>query len=203
MTTQQESVLLNPHEVITQYRLFDRVENYYSSLMELNQKINLVSRETNREGFTRMIAECLLPLEKISGVSESYLDIGSGGGLPAIPILFARKFSGEIKLIERTLKKTKALRSMLVALNLPGEVLPKTFEEIALTSKYDLITMRYVKLTLPLLKHLTGKLTDAGTFVYYASPEVKIPPHVEVETFHFKDGIGEANKSYTLIRKRG
>ncbi|HVP06296.1 MAG TPA: hypothetical protein VMS71_00535, partial [Candidatus Acidoferrum sp.] len=40
-----------------------RLDLYYSLLMEENKRVNLVSRETSREDFDRMVAESLLPFD--------------------------------------------------------------------------------------------------------------------------------------------
>jgi hypothetical protein len=88
-------------ELLAKYDPKGKLESYHDLLMAENQRVNLVSRETTREDFERLIAESLLPLEILTSGFGSYLDIGSGGGFPAVPILMTERVVGESILLER------------------------------------------------------------------------------------------------------
>src|SRR5512140_2142193 len=106
-------VALDTAATLTRHSNRNLIDRYYLELMKENAKVNLVSRETSREDFDRLFAESLLPLDIISsGKFTGYLDIGSGGGIPAIPLLISGRVSGSIVLVERTQKKAAALSNL-------------------------------------------------------------------------------------------
>ena len=143
---------------------------YFELLKEENTKINLVSRETIAGGLPLLAAESLLPFHRIiQSDFESYLDIGSGGGFPSLPVLLTRKIS-RVTLVDRTAKKTIALGRIVDGLplkNLELTIIPLNFEEHRLSGAYDLITMRLVKLTKPLLKKILPLMGSSAIFIYY------------------------------------
>lgn len=159
-----------------------RLELYYELLADENRKVNLVSRETlpgidsgqpDRFALLRVLAaESLFPLRDLNrNAFAQYLDIGSGGGFPAIPILLTQHIA-DATLVERTLKKAAALRRMLSQLNQSAKVEPVTFEETSVPHEsFDLITLRLVRLTPPILKKILPLLTPGGTLVYYSRPQ--------------------------------
>lgn len=62
-------------------------EKYIDLLLEWNEKINVISRTVSRETVREHIVHSLLPvpLNLLAGYSK-WIDSGSGGGLPGIPI---------------------------------------------------------------------------------------------------------------------
>ncbi len=146
-----------------------------------------------------MAAESLLPLQLIESPINDYLDIGSGGGFPAVPILFSGRVGGQATLVERTQKKAAALKRLLGWLNLTASIQPRTFEEVRFSGRYDLITLRWVKLTDSLLKRIVSLLTPHGTFLHY-SPPVSKPGDLKLTTSSFvspKDGVVKQFTLYT------
>lgn len=192
---------LNSQELFAKYLHPHQVDRYFQYLMEENRKVNLVSRETKREDFDRLMAESLLPLEVLDQGFGSFLDIGSGGGFPAIPLLMSERVFGETILLERTQKKAAALQKILGELDLPATVLDKDYEHFQLPSKFDLITLRYVKLTSKLLARLAGHLSDGGVFVYYSTPEFKVP-EFNIKTYSFVPLQVDVVKSFSLLTLR-
>ena len=100
------------------------------------------------------------------------MDIGSGGGLPALPLGLVLR-NCESLLIERTQKKASFLGSALKALKISGAVIPEDFSEaerndrLAETS-FGLATMRWVKLDSRILELFARFLAPKGKFVYYS-----------------------------------
>ena len=173
MSDPTTSVTFDPAELLSRYDPDGKLSSYFDLLKTENQKVNLVSRETINSGLNILAAESLLPLGLIERKSfESYLDIGSGGGFPAIPIILA----GQVKtafLVERTSKKTLALGRILKGLDLADDMVQThrgSFEECDFNMKFDLITLRLVALTKKILRKVESVLSDDGYFVYYSSP---------------------------------
>jgi 16S rRNA (guanine527-N7)-methyltransferase len=193
-------LVLNPAELIDRYLERSRLDLYYELLMEQNRLVNLVSRETSREGFDRMVAESLLPLDALNRSFDSYLDIGSGGGLPSIPLLLAGVGSRTSVLVERTGKKARALGQIVEKLGLPSVVESRNFAEISPTKRYALITLRYVKLDRSLLAKIMAGLGSKGRFVYYSTPEFRTDGWPS-RTVRFESGQDQAVKSFTIFHK--
>jgi len=195
------ALALNPPELLKKYLQPHLVDRYYQSLMGENRRVNLVSRETSREDFERLIAESLLPLDVLASGFGSYLDIGSGGGFPAIPIIATERVFGEAILLERTQKKAHALQQILNDLNLPATVHDKDFEHLHLPIQFDLITLRYVKLTPRLLNRITGHLSPDGSFVYFSQPDFTVK-RIAVQTYSFQSPQSDAIKSFSILNLR-
>ncbi len=187
-------------EIIARHLAPERLTRYWDLLMAENAKVNLVSRETSRADFDRMVAECLIPLDMIDGEFASYLDIGSGGGLPSMVILLSGRVRGDAWMVERTQKKTAALGRMLLELGLEGKPIPRTFEEVPLDAKFDLITLRYVKLTPQLLRRILPALSPNGVFAYFSKPEFDVSAF-NVTTIAYKISTDQFVKSLTLFRR--
>ena len=78
-------VLKNAREL---YKLNEsEYEKYIDLLLEWNEKINVISRTVSRETVREHIVHSLLPipLNLLAGYNK-WLDSGTGGGLPGIPI---------------------------------------------------------------------------------------------------------------------
>jgi 16S rRNA (guanine(527)-N(7))-methyltransferase RsmG len=198
----ETSVLtLEPSSIISKYDPSHRIDQYFDLLMAENQKVNLVSRETSRVEFDRMVAESLLPFEVLEAPHNSYLDIGSGGGLPAVPILLTQKVSGNICLLERTQKKASALQRISSALQINATVLARTFEEFRTNLRFDLVTLRYVKLSKPLLLRILEVIADDGLFLYYSSPTFSTK-EFDTRVYSFTNPQDGAVKRFSVFRRK-
>ena len=211
------SLSFNPDQIIAKYLSAESLDRYFELLMAENWKVNLVSRETSRSDFDRLAAESLLPLDVLGGSFGRYLDIGAGGGFPAVPLMLAGVVGSEAVLVERTGKKIAALERIVEDLGLSGgdravRLLNTTFEDIPIEPRYDLITMRYVKLTLQLLKRILGSLANSGVFLYYSTPEFTLnspqdsstpdsTSGIKVETHTYSSSQDQVTKSFTIFRK--
>lgn len=206
MTAPFASIIYDPEQLLRRYDPENKLERYYQLLLEENRRVNLVSRETGvgREAaLTKLAAQSLLPFEKLDlSVIESYLDIGSGGGFPAIPILLTKKIK-RATLLERTRKKAAALRRMLLALDIRATILDQPFEETSLEPAFDLITLRLVKLTPQLLERVLVILKPGGHFMYYAAPDFDLTDKkVDSLTYYHSTRSGEVTGRFTVFCKK-
>ena len=97
-------------------------------LREANQRINLVSRATidGPDLIDRHLLDSLLGLRLLPAKAGALLDIGSGGGFPALPLLIVRRdLSGT--LVEATGKKARFLEETSRALGLTAEIVNARF----------------------------------------------------------------------------
>ena len=144
------------------------LESFAALLLKWNAVQNLVSRETEKGLWERHILDSLqvLPLLGRDAGSLRALDVGSGGGLPAIPLAIALKATGaEFTLVEPIGKKVSFLRTAIRKLDLPARVLAGRVEQIdSRETSFDLITTRALaelKALLPLIHPFFGPQTVA------------------------------------------
>jgi len=103
---------------------------YLSELKRWNQAYSLTSLETDADIIERHFLDSLLYLCAIPDGHVRIVDIGSGAGLPGIPIKIMRPES-EVHLIEPSRKKASFLRHVVKMLQLRGvEVIERRVEEI-------------------------------------------------------------------------
>ena len=204
MSRETTSLVFSPDYLIDKYIDRSALERYFEALMTHNQKVNLVSRETSPDDLVRLAAESVLPLEVLSaerdGVDvESYLDIGSGGGFPSVPILLARNIE-TARLVERTAKKASVLEKIIEELGLDAGIIPRNLEEIKFDRTFKLITLRYVKLTEPLLKKIYALLNEGGHFVYYSATDIELHQN-RAHFYSFESSEPPVTKSFTIYEK--
>jgi len=179
----------------------EALDRYYVELMKENAVVNLVSRETSRSDFDRLCAESLLPLDVLPKQSTNYLDIGAGGGIPAVPLILTGRISGQSVLAERTMKKATALERITASLKIPCRVVARTFEELPLKDRFDLITLRYVKLDRSLLRKITPLLSRHGRFVYYSGNDLTAKD-LNADTYAFTGSEQGILKYFTVFRTK-
>lgn len=114
-----------------------KLESYEILLKEWNSKVNLISRKDVDNIWTSHIFHSLTPLLIFSfPLGVRLLDIGTGGGLPGIPLAIARP-DISVCLTDSIRKKTAALAEIVQTLNLPNaDVVNGRVEEIARNPGY-------------------------------------------------------------------
>lgn len=183
----------------------DKLNQYYDLLKSENQKVNLVSRETIDTGLDKLTAESLLPLDMIEGREfDNHLDIGSGGGFPAIPLHLSIAINSTT-LVERINKKATALERIIEGLDLSSKisVLPRNFEEIKFKKQFDLITIRQVKLSESFFTKIFRNLQKTGHLFYYSTPEFSLKKYqAHSVTGSYSISPESFNKTVTVITKK-
>ncbi|UCD64172.1 MAG: class I SAM-dependent methyltransferase [Candidatus Zixiibacteriota bacterium] len=206
MTEPPAPVPFEPAHLLSKYDPGGVLGEYLRLLQQESRRLNLVSRETSFSDLERLAAESLLPLEHIGPpMFERYLDIGSGGGFPGIPTVVGAQIREAI-LMERTLKKSLALKRIATALGYEPprlDVVHSDFEQHKFSSGFSLITLRLVKLSRRLLKKVVKCLDDDGTFVYFSEPPPEIETtHLCLKTHRYISGMSSTPKAFTILRKK-
>ncbi|HYL26184.1 MAG TPA: 16S rRNA (guanine(527)-N(7))-methyltransferase RsmG [Candidatus Nitrosotalea sp.] len=96
---------------------------YGALVLEENRRFNLTGAKTPEE----LAGHLLDSLTVVPYVRGPYVDVGSGAGLPAIPVAIAAAI--EVTLIEATAKKARFLESALERLGIRGRVVAARAEE--------------------------------------------------------------------------
>lgn len=168
------------------------LEKFVRLLLEWNKKINLISRKDEENVWENHILHSAAILFKLSfSKNIKCLDIGTGGGLPGIPLkILAPETS--ITLLDSTQKKIHAVQEMITALSLKdihavwgrAEELGKKPEH---SNQYDVVVARSVAELNDLVKwskFFLGKAFTAKTPRYeeknLGSSRIKIEPPVLV-----------------------
>ncbi len=108
------------------------LDAYILLLEKWNPKINLISKNSLPEVIDRHINDSLQLLE-FEADAENWLDLGSGGGLPGIPVaIFLRDKTGfKMTLLESDARKCAFLRTVGRELDLPVSVVNSRIESHA------------------------------------------------------------------------
>jgi 16S rRNA (guanine527-N7)-methyltransferase len=130
------------------------LDRYAALLTKWNAVQNLVSRETLGELRTRHFVDSLQVMRWVRPTDLAVLDLGSGGGLPAIPMAIAsRDTERRFTLLEPINKKAAFLRTVARELSLPVTVHALRAEQFDSRETFDLITSRALA-ALSFLLHL-------------------------------------------------
>jgi 16S rRNA (guanine527-N7)-methyltransferase len=125
------------------------LEKYVSSLGEWNQRYNLISRKDIDAIWEHHIFPSLIPLSLIDfDINCWMLDIGSGGGLPVIPIKIVRP-DLQILLVDSVRKKALFLQKIISDLDLKDITVKRERVEALQTNpillnKFNVVTARAV-----------------------------------------------------------
>ena len=165
-----------------------KLEVYYRLLAAWNEKMNLTGLDLTEQGpaaIDRLLIEPLVAAKHASASITRLIDIGSGGGSPAIPLALA--LSAQVLLVEAKTRKSVFLREALRALEMPSaEVVTSRFEELLtkpdLHEAHELLTLRAVRVEASVLMNLQAFVRPGGElFLFRAasgagSPGALMPP---------------------------
>ena len=146
---------------------FDLLSQYVQLLLEWNEKINLISRRDVQNVWVSHILHSISPLLVLRLDSQaSVLDLGSGGGLPGIPIKIINP-SLRVILLDSTQKKIIALQEIIQKLSLSDvEAVWGRAEEVGPSTKhrgkYDYVVARAVAPLKDLVKWSFSFLRTGG-----------------------------------------
>ena len=98
-----------------------RLARYLDMLLAANQRVNLTAVREPEAAWHRLILDSLTLVPGLEPLEEgsTLIDIGSGGGLPGIPLAIARP-DLRFTLLEATGKKTRFLQQCVDELPLPN-----------------------------------------------------------------------------------
>lgn len=166
----------------------DLLGEFLDLLIDANKRMNL-TRITNREDAEiQHIGDALTLLPFLPAGPIKVADIGSGGGVPGIPLAIARP-DAKFTLVESTSKKANYLRDVIKQLDLPNVFIHNSRAELlartAMREGYDIVTARAVGSTawlaewcLPLAR-LNGKvLAMKGAKIAEELPEATNAIHM-------------------------
>ena len=147
----------------------DKFEKYYALLLEYNQKFNITAITEREEVILKHFIDSVLGVDKVVG--NKLIDIGSGGGFPAIPLKIMRP-DLKLTMVESTGKKCEFLKAVVDNLGLTDvTVLNGRAEDLAKDARYreqfDVCTARAVARLNTLCEYCIPFVKNDGYFVAY------------------------------------
>lgn len=122
-----------------------RLNQFVDLLLVWQQRINLISPSTIPNLWTRHVADSLQLLE-LAPEANIWVDFGSGGGFPGMPIAcaLADRLGAKVHLIESNGKKAAFLREAIRVTGVPAEVHQVRAEDYGESSgdKVDVVSAR-------------------------------------------------------------
>ena len=115
-------------------------------LLAMNEQVNLTAITDPTEAWSRHILDALTlaPLLSDLPAGARVLDVGSGGGVPGLPLAIARP-DLDVTLLDATEKKVAFLRAAAAALDLANvHAVCSRAEEVDLGEGFDAVTARAV-----------------------------------------------------------
>jgi 16S rRNA (guanine527-N7)-methyltransferase len=144
-----------------------RLVRYAELLERWSERHNLVCFSSREELVERHILDSLAaaPLLDDSG---RLLDVGSGAGLPGVPLLAVRPLWSGV-LLEPRQKRWAFLRTAVRELQLEAEVARSRYQELGDRLPFDVITIRAVGDHKSLLEWARARLADDGEVVIWTT----------------------------------
>ncbi len=146
------------------------LEAFYQLLAKWNSKINLTAFDLTAAGddasIDRLLIEPLVAVKHLPARAKRWLDAGSGGGSPAIPMKLAAP-ALSLYLVEAKTRKAAFLREAVRSLGLlQTEVETSRFEMLLtkpdLHESLDIVTIRAVRLDVSSMHTLQAFLKGSG-----------------------------------------
>jgi len=177
------------------------LEKWAALLLEVNQKVNLISRKETEFLWEKQILPCLaLLIFRKFGLDSDVCDFGTGGGLPGIPLAIVRP-DLRLTLLDSRHKKIEVVQQMIESLKLSnaqavlgrGEELGK---QRLWCQRFPMLTARAVAPLIDLVRW-TADLRKAESVLHiYKGGEIK----EEVFALSKKVSGVRVNKSLMVLK---
>ena len=152
---------------------FSKLRTYVELLQVWNAKINLTGFslvEDLEEALDRLILEPVSAARLLPESIQSVVDVGSGGGSPALPLAIAAPRLS-FTLVESSTRKCVFLREAIRATGLSSaKVIAERVEAVAGTpdhETFDAATVRAVRLDSELIAHLSVLVRPGGFLIHF------------------------------------
>lgn len=162
---------------------------YLDELLRWNKKINLTSISNRKEAIEKHLIDSLLALRYL-GSSKRVLDMGSGGGLPGIPLAIANQ-QLEITSIDSVGKKVNFQKHIKRKLRLDNlhivQVRIENLSDADSANKFDCVVSRAFSSLATIIEYSSKLVNPGGMVISMKGPE----------------GCGEVEEMESLLQQRG
>ncbi len=149
--------------------VLDRLIRYAELLERWSGRHNLVHFSSREELVKRHLLDALAAAPLLEG-SGRLLDVGSGAGLPGVPLLAARPAWRGV-LLEPRQKRWAFLRTVVRELGLSAEVVRSRYQELSEGLPFDRVTVRALGDHLAFLQWARGRLSAAGEVLLWTTAD--------------------------------
>jgi len=189
----------------------EKFEKYADLLIDFNAKFNLTAITKRDEIYVKHFLDSALGVDKICG--KTLIDVGSGGGFPAIPLKIMNDHLC-VTMVEATGKKCEFLKTVVKELGLNNvTVVNGRAEDLAKDEKYrekfDVVTARAVARLNTLSEYCMAFAKVGGSFVAFkgdateevneAQNAIKILGGELDNAFEFE--LDGAKRTFVVIKK--
>lgn len=159
---------------------------YFELLQIWNRKINLTALTDPDEAIDRLLLEPVVASRLVDPSAGTLLDVGSGGGSPAIPLKIILPAT-RLWMVESKIRKSAFLREVVRQLELDDALVETTRYEALLArpemnESMDLVTVRAVRIDRKALLALQAFLRPGGEVFFFTGPgggvESVLPPQL-------------------------
>jgi 16S rRNA (guanine527-N7)-methyltransferase len=188
--------------------LADGLTSYYELLARWNRKMNLTALDGPDEAVDRLLLEPLVATRHFPAGTRRLIDIGSGGGSPAIPFSLAVP-ALHVTMVEVKARKSAFLREAVRQLGLANTTVENArFEELLarpeLHESHDVVSIRAVRVEARVLTSLQAFLRDGGVLMLFRGPSepeaaTVVPPLESLGTFPLVESL---QSRVTVLVKR-
>ena len=189
--------------------LVERLCTYVELLTRWNERMNLTALDDRERGLDRLIVEPLMAIDRLPARRGRVVDIGSGGGSPAIPMKLAAP-GLHLLMVEAKARKAAFLREVCRQLELDRTAVETCRYESLLTradlhEAHDVLTLRAVRVDGQLLLGLQAFVKPGGQLFLFRGggasdlPEETRPPLVWHATHRL---VPELRSRLVILEKR-
>jgi 16S rRNA (guanine527-N7)-methyltransferase len=143
----------------------DKFQSYYQFLLEWNKKINLISRNDTERIVSYHFIDSITAIPDIPQ-NSIVCDLGTGAGLPGIPIKIIRD-DIKLYLVESIKKKTYFLTEAIKTLELKNTFVLNERAETIKNMKFDIILVRLFGKIFDVLPLVSKLLFPNGKIIFY------------------------------------
>jgi 16S rRNA (guanine527-N7)-methyltransferase len=183
--------------------LADRLVVFLELLLRWNRKINLTSLDNVDSAISRLLLEPLAAARFVKPPSGRLIDLGSGGGSPAIPLALALS-ELDLTMVEVKARKAAFLREAVRVLELPHALVENTrfqdlLERHGHQGTYSAVSVRAVRIETSTLRQVARFLGPDGLALLFRgqSGPVELPdadPLAWTGTYPLLDPLGTGSR---------
>ena len=165
------------HHVSLETAVLEPLASYFELLQRWNRTINLTALGDSDQAIDRLL------LEPVSAAAhlprgKRLLDLGSGGGSPAIPLALATK-AQPLAMVESRTRKAAFLREVTRHLALDAQVHTERIEELCIDEGFrgtwDIVSVRGIRMDSPMLAAGSDALRRGGILALFVSKPPTLP----------------------------
>jgi 16S rRNA (guanine527-N7)-methyltransferase len=159
-----------------------QLASYYELLDRWNRKINLTALDNPDEAIDRLLLEPIVAARQLPSTVGNLMDVGSGGGSPAIPIKLS--LAGvALTMVEAKARKSAFLREAVRALRLDRTTVETArYEELLakpeLHEAFDALSLRAVRVEVRTLFTLQAFVKRGGVLLLFRGPSGPDVPEI-------------------------